>query len=588
MRTWTRAVGSQSSLAGDECGTPPTLETLEMIRRLDWRFLLPDPELGRTGYVGPADGELAKALRTFSDPFVPLDSDPSSDPSTGEAADCDLAVVASRRMQDLQRAIQRLRPGGYLYWEVDRQPFPFRKAVGRASSTGQRAGRFLQDPQRTLERLGIEEIRVGCPFPRIQRPKTILSPAPAAVRHAAGMRNGGTFGLGSVLVLASRLGLLPRLLPTLAVVGRRPKGGATHREGIAATGALGRQHPDPPEAEAPWILLTPRVAFFVVALLLDPMTGGPRTVVKAMGLPGDLRAARSLERETRGLQLAEAAALPHPDSIPAVLGRSNRGATHQVAMSAVPGRALTRREIRRRPEYWTGKATAWLTNLHQVTRRGISSDPAQRAGLITAPLDRLEAHLGPEGTALAHRAGVLMDRLKELPVPTVLEHGDYCPSNLLATPDGRLSVVDWEFAEPHGLPGTDLFFLLASVAMARADDPAPDQAEEAFRAAFRAPDGWARPWIAHYWKELDLPREAATPLFAATWTRLVSRLLWRPDESVVREGGGDLRRGIQRHRYFRFWMDVLGCRKEAGEGGMEPSRADESPYLDLANPGRSP
>src|ERR1044071_531014 len=39
---------------------------LQASRRVDWRFLLPDPNLGRVAYFGPARGALLESLRLFS------------------------------------------------------------------------------------------------------------------------------------------------------------------------------------------------------------------------------------------------------------------------------------------------------------------------------------------------------------------------------------------------------------------------------------------------------------------------------------------------------------------------------------------
>lgn len=43
--------------------TPDML--LQASRRVDWRFLLPNPALGRVAYVGPVDSEHAASLRLF-------------------------------------------------------------------------------------------------------------------------------------------------------------------------------------------------------------------------------------------------------------------------------------------------------------------------------------------------------------------------------------------------------------------------------------------------------------------------------------------------------------------------------------------
>ncbi|MEP0762273.1 MAG: hypothetical protein HRF48_05990, partial [Chloroflexota bacterium] len=41
----------------------PPADLRQAIRRLDWRFLLPDPALGRVACLGRAEGSLAEALR---------------------------------------------------------------------------------------------------------------------------------------------------------------------------------------------------------------------------------------------------------------------------------------------------------------------------------------------------------------------------------------------------------------------------------------------------------------------------------------------------------------------------------------------
>jgi aminoglycoside phosphotransferase (APT) family kinase protein len=43
----------------------------------------------------------------------------------------------------------------------------------------------------------------------------------------------------------------------------------------------------------------------------------------------------------------------------------------------------------------------------------------------------------------------------------VCEQRDFSPWNVLVSPSGDLAVVDWESAEPRGLPGLDLVYFLA-------------------------------------------------------------------------------------------------------------------------------
>jgi len=87
---------------------------LTLSRRLDWRFLLPDPRLGRVGFLGPAAGDLLPALQAFSESVerLPDEGIGHHDPSL------DLMVVVDPNATTLERAARRLRPGGFLYAEA--------------------------------------------------------------------------------------------------------------------------------------------------------------------------------------------------------------------------------------------------------------------------------------------------------------------------------------------------------------------------------------------------------------------------------------------------------------------------------------
>ncbi|MCG8604773.1 hypothetical protein MJD09_07225 [bacterium] len=103
-----------------DCGTEAMLyeDELELVRRIDWRFLLPDPNLGTVAYVGPEDETLTSALKRFCDSLIMLDG---STPSGSGQEDQRYDVLTSRAdWNQTARACSRLRKGGYLYWEIER------------------------------------------------------------------------------------------------------------------------------------------------------------------------------------------------------------------------------------------------------------------------------------------------------------------------------------------------------------------------------------------------------------------------------------------------------------------------------------
>jgi hypothetical protein len=65
----------------------------------------------------------------------------------------------------------------------------------------------------------------------------------------------------------------------------------------------------------------------------------------------------------------------------------------------------------------------------------------------------------------ARRVDEVEARLRRLPpLPVVPEQRDCSPWNVLVTSEGRLALLDWESAEPNGLPILDLYYFLANAA----------------------------------------------------------------------------------------------------------------------------
>lgn len=567
--------GAVNDRAG-EGSSSPSPDDMDLARRLDWRFVLPEPTLGRVAYAGPSDSMLAQALRRFSSDFVPVpDPGPGGEEHGADparAGDCDLAVVASRRIENLREATRKLRAGGHLYWEVNRYPGSgSEQRVERGD--GERVGGLLRDPGSTLQVLGLEEVRVHCDFPGFHNPRVMLSPDPASIRYVTEMRGKRFFGLEHGIGLAARIGALPRIAPWLAVIARRP-GGKPAPEGVAASAFLGGRVAGWELDRVPWVVLAPPLSWFLITIFLIPGSGRPLAVVKAIRMSEDPRATEAMNREIRGLRFARQAPLPDPDSVPLIMATGVHGGARSVAQSAASGRVLTRKEVRKRPEYWTDRVAEWLIEVHRATRHRGAENGRRLVRLLERPVRELRDHLPASGpdASLGARTGQMLRILGRLELPCVLEHGDLWGSNILIGREDRISVVDWEWAEPHGLPGRDLFFFLAFVAMTRERADSPEARLEAFRRAFRGPGGWARPWIAAYWNELRLPLEAASALFASCWSRHVRRLVRRPDGILAPEK--DLRDGLQQHHYFTFWKEIVG-----------PSGSPEEPYAQLTTIG---
>lgn len=186
----------------------PSDVLLRASRRVDWRFLLPHPDLGQVAYLGPADKSLVEALHLFSAALAVLESAP---PQDSRAAQFDVVVTRWPSNDMLERAAEFVRPGGFLYVEVYR-----RWGSGRLRSSA--------DYVSAIRRLGFAEVEAYWHWPDFETCAEIVPlDDPAAMLHALGRRrSGGAARLKSAVGRwLLRMGLLARLVPCFSIVARK-------------------------------------------------------------------------------------------------------------------------------------------------------------------------------------------------------------------------------------------------------------------------------------------------------------------------------------------------------------------------------
>jgi hypothetical protein len=164
-------------------------------RRADWRFLLPEPELGAVAYLPPHDPELAGALKLVS-ARVDLDA--------GGGPDHAVVVLTGARRGAIPVACELLGRGGWLYAEVP--------------------GRAVRAWRRALRAAGFDEVAGHWLWPDAVGCREIVPLERRALRHALGRRDPGALlrlraRLAAALVVT---GAFPLAVRRAAVVGRRP------------------------------------------------------------------------------------------------------------------------------------------------------------------------------------------------------------------------------------------------------------------------------------------------------------------------------------------------------------------------------
>ena len=205
MRTpWTYPPDDSLSPAADSYDS-----LLQVSRRADWRFLLPDPELGRVACV-TTDAELAEACSRLAASTVLL-----SVPEDGEPGAFDIVVLTGPSPADLASAVALLRPGGWIYVEL--RPPLFRR-------------RGTRDWIIAMERLGLVGVEAHRHWPDFSSAVEIVPLADACAIQNMLLRRTAAASVKKVVArLLSAAGLLGLVAPCASLIGRAPEGTETGR-----------------------------------------------------------------------------------------------------------------------------------------------------------------------------------------------------------------------------------------------------------------------------------------------------------------------------------------------------------------------
>ena len=264
-------------------------------------------------------------------------------------------------------------------------------------------------------------------------------------------------------------------------------------------------------AAAEWLLLVSsgsivrRDAF----LLFPPGDSTPAHVVKFSRVPG---AAEQFERDEQAARLITQTAGAVARRAPSLLARFEVGGRAASLETAAAGTKLTnllRQPRPRRAKLAVVEAVArWLLEVARET--------AAPPEALAAERDRLEREVLP---AWAER-GVTPDLVQALPpLPATFQHNDVGEENVVYA-DGDFTVLDWEWAQPHGLPLGDLVFFAVHV-LRIVDGALTEDARDRHFVdvlAGRAPSsGVLFRWVRELVSTLELPPESVGPLVTVNW-----------------------------------------------------------------------
>jgi hypothetical protein len=254
----------------------------------------------------------------------------------------------------------------------------------------------------------------------------------------------------------------------------------------------------------------------IVFFLLPPGASRAGYVVK---LTRDLSLNRRLDVERDALERLEASAAAPAGTVARVAFSGIEAGRAVLGLHAVDGRAF--------PEATRGtpdcpdaaRAFAWLEDLAASTAFR-ASGPELAGHLRTLLARTLELYR----LDTRHRS-VLEGSIDAIGdaggFPAVFQHGDPGAWNLLVAADGRVAFLDWEAAEPRGVPLWDTFHLARSYAViaGRKHHGERDAMRAVDRELFRETpiNAMLGDVVARYRERLEIPSELVEPLFHTSW-----------------------------------------------------------------------
>lgn len=283
------------------------------------------------------------------------------------------------------------------------------------------------------------------------------------------------------------LGAARALIPTArAALEARRVEGILRRGGMAVRrvgcGDRSRRHHVGVGARRPrlareWLVvgLTGERPDSVVERALSGAAGGPLSLQEARGLPSGvlLCEARSTAGEPFIVRVAGAAAAGELrataetlcllcESGPPPPVRERVAWPVEYGECGPAGYTLERKITGDHPRRMTTRlwdqALEFLTALHGAP--SAANADATASASIAADLRALIAHARPEARPTLDRLGRELPRRLD-PVPLGWGHGDFWPANLLVRGGDLVGVIDWDAADPRGLPALDLLHLTA-------------------------------------------------------------------------------------------------------------------------------
>lgn len=166
-------------------------------------------------------------------------------------------------------------------------------------------------------------------------------------------------------------------------------------------------------------------------------------------------------------------------------------------------------------------AVDWLIELGEASAQVDQGNSQHAITVLKELLDRFSEVYQPNPEYYSF----LVDQIESIVkiddnLPTVFQHGDPGTWNLLVTKKGKVAFLDWEAAEPKGMPLWDLFYFLRSYAVGSARTHGIRNNLNGFTNQFLEDSPlsfWILDAIQRYCERTNLMKAWVEPLFYTCW-----------------------------------------------------------------------
>jgi hypothetical protein len=215
----------------------------------------------------------------------------------------------------------------------------------------------------------------------------------------------------------------------------------------------------------------------IVGLVFADSERTPRIAIKFPRVPASIP---GLEREAANLQMVQSSHRLEIRGVPRKLFFQDIAGAPVLGETVLMGQPLY--TVLRPATFNTlaRQVADWLADLWEA--KSVCPRVEWWDRIAGQALDDFERSFGPALDPMKLReTRRILNTLGDMPL--VCEQRDCSPWNVLIAPDGNLIVLDWESAEPRGLPALDLHYFLTHCVFLLADTMSSIHASDTYRRA---------------------------------------------------------------------------------------------------------